>query len=218
MAETLGFQRDRLTWAAYVLIAWFALLQAATGLVVAHLRSELGLSFSVGGLHVAGFAAGSIIAGVVAARLERGLGRRRLLWSAAVVMGAGTIALTMGRAAPVTIGAALVMGFGGALLLVTAQAALSDRHGELRPVALAEANVAASIAYVALIGALSLATALNAGWRVPLLASLAIPLVTWVVLRRLEIDAPLPSARHRGRLPVAFWIAAAMLLCTTAAE
>ena len=58
------FARDRLTWVAYALLAWFAYLQAAPGLVVAHLRDELDLSYSVGGLHVAAFAAGSVLAGV----------------------------------------------------------------------------------------------------------------------------------------------------------
>ena len=47
------FRRDRLTWVAYALLAWFAYLQAAPGLVIAHLRDELGLSYSTGGLHVA---------------------------------------------------------------------------------------------------------------------------------------------------------------------
>src|SRR4051812_11496574 len=79
------FRRDRLTWVAYSVLAWFAYLQAAPGLVVGHLRDELGLSYSTGGLHVAAFACGSMIAGVVASRLERALGRRTLLWSAAAV-------------------------------------------------------------------------------------------------------------------------------------
>jgi hypothetical protein len=41
------------------MLAWFAYLQAAPGLVVVHLRDELGLSYAVGGLHVAAFAAGA---------------------------------------------------------------------------------------------------------------------------------------------------------------
>ena len=65
------------------------------------------------------------------------------------------------------------MGIAGGLLLVTIQALLSDHHGERRAVALTEANVAASVAYVVLIGALSLAAATGAGWRAALLASLA---------------------------------------------
>src|SRR5829696_1451167 len=51
----MEFRRDRLTWLAYVVLAWFAHLQAAPGLVITHLRDELDLSYSTGGLHVAAF-------------------------------------------------------------------------------------------------------------------------------------------------------------------
>jgi MFS family permease len=212
------FHRDRLTWLAYVVLAWFAYLQAAPGLVLVHLRDELDLSYSTGGLHVAAFAAGSTIAGVISARLERALGRRTLFWSAAALLGAGAIGLTAGRVAVITVGSVLVMGVGGGLLLATGQAALADHHGERRAVALAEENVAASIGYVVLIGMLSLTAALHAGWRVALLASLVIPALAWWSNRRLAIDAPPPSRMAQGRLPGVFWIAAAMLFCTTAAE
>jgi MFS family permease len=213
-----AFRRDRLTWIAYVMLAWFAYLQAAPGLVIVHLRDELDLSYSTGGLHVAAFAAGSMVAGVLSARLERALGRRTLLWSSAALMGAATIGLTAGPIAEVTVGSVLVMGVGGGLLLATIQAALADHHGERRTVALAEANVAASIAYVVLIGLLSLTAALHAGWRVALLASLLVPVLAWWRNRRLAIEAPPPSRAAQGRLPGVFWIAAVVLFCTTAAE
>src|ERR671910_3709592 len=121
MTET--FRRDRLTWLAYLLLAWFAYLQAAPGLVIGHLREELDLSYSTGGLHVAAFAGGSLVAGVVSERLERAIGRRGLFWSAAALMGAGAIGLTAGRVAGVTVGSLLLMGVGGGGLLVTVQAA-----------------------------------------------------------------------------------------------
>jgi MFS family permease len=212
------FRRDRLTWLAYAMLAWFAYLQAAPGLVIAHLREELDLSYATGGLHVAAFAVGSTIAGLVSARLERPLGRRTLFWSAAAAMGAGAVGLTAGRVAEATVGSALVMGLGGGLLLVTVQATLAEHHGERRTVALTEANVAASVAYVALIGALSLSAALDAGWRVALLASLAVPGLAWWHTRRLAIDAPARSRVRRGRMPGVFWVAAATLFCMTAAE
>src|SRR3954463_7058210 len=206
---TTEFRRDRLTWVAYALLAWFAYLQAAPGLVIAHLRDELDLSYSTGGLHVAAFAAGSLVAGVASARLERVLGRRALFWSAAALMGAGAAGVTAGRGAEGTVGSLLGMGVGGGLLLVTIQAALADHHGERRAVALTEANVAASLAYVVLIGVLSLTAALHAGWRIALLASLAVPVLAWWSNRRLAIDAPPPSRVAHGRLPGVFWIAAA---------
>jgi MFS family permease len=212
------FRRDRLTWIAYALSAWFAYLQAAPALLIGHLRDELDLSYSTGGLHVAAFAAGSMVAGVISARLERALGRRALLWSAAALMGAGAIGLTAGRVAELTVGSVLVMGVGGGLLLATIQAALADHHGERRTVALAEANVAASLGYLVLVGLLSLTAALPVGWRVALLASLAVPVLAWWSSRRLAIDAPSPSRMARGRIPGVFWIAATMLFFTTAAE
>jgi MFS family permease len=135
----LEFHHDRLTWVAYVLLAWFAYLQAAPGVVMSHLRDELDLTYSAGGLHVAALAAGSMVAGVIASRLERALGRRTLLWGAAAVLGIGAIGLTVGDAAATTVASVAVMGGGGGLLLVTIQAALADHHGERRAVALSEA-------------------------------------------------------------------------------
>ena len=214
----MEFRRDRLTWIAYALNAWFAYLQAAPALVIAHLRNELDLSYATAGLHMAAFAAGSMVAGAISAPLERALGRRALFWSAAALMGAGAIGLTAGRTAEVTVGSVLVMGVGGGLLLATIQAALADHHGERRAIALAETSLAASIGYIVLIGALSLTAVLNVGWRVALLASLVVPGLAWWSNRRLAIDAPRPSSVAQGRLPGVFWIAAAMLFCTTAAE
>jgi fucose permease len=172
----------------------------------------------MGGLHVAAFAAGSMMAGVVSPGIERALGRSRLLWSAAALLSVGAVGLTAGRVAEVTFGSSLVMGVGGGLLLVTIQAALADRHGDRRTVAFAEGNVAASIAYLVLVGMLSLTAALQLGWRAALLVALAVPVLAWLGNRRLAVDAPPSSSVTQGRLPRAFWIAGGMLFCTTAAE
>ena len=212
------FRRDRLTWLAYLMLAWFAYLQAAPGLVIVHLRDELDLSYSTGGLHVAAFAAGSLVAGIISARLERAIGRRTLFWSSAALMGAGTVGLAVGRVAAATVGSVLLMGLGGGLLLVTIQAALADHHGARRAVALTEANVAASIAYVVLIGLLSLTAALHVGWRAALLVAPVVLVLGWWTNRRLAIDAPPPSTVEHDRLPGVFWIAATMLFCMVAAE
>ena len=190
------FRRDRLTWLAYLMLAWFAYLQAAPGLVIVHLRDELDLSYSTGGLHVAAFAAGSLVAGIISARLERAIGRRTLFWSSAALMGTGTVGLTVGRVAPT----------------------VADHHGARRAVALTEANVAASIAYVVLIGLLSLTAALQVGWRAALLVAPVVLVLAWWTNRRLAIDAPPPSTVEHDRLPGVFWIAATMLFCMVAAE
>jgi MFS family permease len=214
-----GFVRDRLTWAAYVVLGWFAYLQATPGLVVPHLRRELDLTYSTGGLYVTAFAAGSTVAGLLSGKLERVLGRRLLLWSSAALMGVGTVGLTAGGSAVATIGSVLGMGLGGGLVLATVQAGLADHHVEHRTVALAELNVAASCGYLLLVGVLSLMAQMGAGWRAALLVSLVVPVIAWWSSRGLWTDAA-PTRRPSGtqRLPGAFWITAAILVCTTAVE
>jgi predicted MFS family arabinose efflux permease len=207
-----------MTWVAYAMLAWFAYLQASPGLVVPHLRDELHLSYSTGGLHVAAFAAGSLVAGLFSAQAERAAGRKPLFWLSAVAMAAGTIFLTAGRTEVVTLSGMLTMGIGGGLLLITIQALLADRHGPRRTIALTEANVAASVAYVLLIGALALAAATGAGWRAALLAVLALPALAFALSRHEPLQAPPPPPKAHGTLPPAFWVAAAMLFCTTGAE
>jgi len=212
------FRRDRMTWVAYAMLAWFAYLQASPGLVVPHLRDELHMSYSAGGLLVAGFAGGSLVAGLVSARAERTAGRKALFWLSALAMAVGTLLLTAGRTEVLAVAATTVMGFGGGLLLTTIQALLSDRHGPRRTIALTEANVAASAAYVILSGALALAAATGAGWRAAVLAVLALPPLAFALSHRERLEAPPPPPKDRGTLPVAFWVAAAMIFCTTAAE
>jgi fucose permease len=116
----------------------------------------------------------------------------------------------------------LVMGIAGGLVLVTVQALLADHHGANRTIALTEANVAASVAYVVLIGALGLASALHVGWRAAIVAILIIAPIAYAVGRREPIEAPARNAtgvaHDRATLPPAFWLAAAMMFCTTAAE
>lgn len=215
MAST--FHRDRFTWVAYVLLAYFAYLQGAPGLVLAYLRDELEISYAVAGLHLSAFSAFAIVAGLLSAWLESVLGRVRLLWFAAVLMGAGAIGLTAGSVAAVTIGSVGVMGFGGGLLLATIQAGLADHHGSLRAVALAEANVAASSSYLVLIAVLSATAALTMSWRVAVLAVLAVPALMWWRNRGLTVETTHVRVA-RGRLPGVFWIAAAMLFCVVGAE
>ena len=215
----MEYRRDRLTWTAYAMLAWFAYLQAAPGLVVPHLRDELGLGYRPAGCTSPRSRPAASSPASPPPRSSAHSGGARCSGAPSALLAAGAVALTLGHVIAATLGALLVMGIAGATLLITIQAALADRHGERRAIALSEANVAASVAYVVLIGALSLAAATGAGWRAALLASLAVPALAWWrtggwrSTRRRR-----PAASAAQRCPRAFWVAAAMLFCTTAAE
>ena len=204
---------------AYALLGWYAFLQAAPGVVVVHLREELHLGYTASGVHVAGFAAGSLVAGVVAPALERRISRFHLLWGGVAVMGFGALVLAAGRVPAVTASGVVVMGVGGGLLLTTVQSSLADHHGEGRTVALAEANAVASVAYLLLLGGMAMAAALAWGWRSCLLAWLVLGVVLWWTNRGLPVpSAPAVAGVDSGRLPGLFWLVLGLLFCTVAAE
>ncbi|MEW5959603.1 MAG: MFS transporter, partial [Chloroflexota bacterium] len=139
------FIRDRFTWLAYFMLAYYAYLQAALGPLMPFLRAELNLNYTVAGLHLSAFALGMIIAGLTAERLAHNWGRRRVFWGGGIGMAVGALLLVLNKLAILTISSAFLMGFLGSLLLVMIQTTLADRHGEQRAIALTESNVGASL-------------------------------------------------------------------------
>ena len=45
------FVRDRFTWLAYLMLGYYAYLQAANGPLMPFLRADLGINYTTGGLH-----------------------------------------------------------------------------------------------------------------------------------------------------------------------
>ena len=81
-------------------------------------------------------------------------------------------------------------------------------------VALTEANVFASAAYVVLVGTVALP---SSRWRAALFDELPVPLAS-ASHRALPITTAPPAAEQHGRLSGAFYVAAVMMFCTVAAE
>ena len=123
------FLRDRFTWLAYLLLAYYAYLQAALGPLMPFLRAELDLNYTVGGFHFSAFALGMVLAGLTGDRFASRWGRTAIFWGGAIGMAAGAIGFALARKVGLTIAAAFLIGFLGTLLLVMIQAALSDHHG-----------------------------------------------------------------------------------------
>jgi fucose permease len=204
------FKRGRLTWLAYLLLAFYAFFLDAFGPITPFLKDELRLSYTISGLHFTAFAAGTLIIGLVGNALVRRLGREPALWLGAFGISVGAAVLLAVRSVVFTIAASFFMGLVGSLILVTVPALLSDLYGELRAVAISEANMTASL--VSLIAPLAVgwAATLAGDWRwalgiVALAPFLARP---WFGRRgaRGSGSTSTDSASVSSRLPGLYWL------------
>ncbi|MDX2159700.1 MAG: MFS transporter [bacterium] len=211
-----AFVRDRFTWLAYFMLAYYGYLQSSLGPLMPFLRAELDLNYTVGALHLSAFALGMIIAGGTGERAAARLGRRRLFWLSGAGMAAGMLMLIALRHPILTITAALIMGTVGSYLLVMVQAGLADHHGALRALPLTEANVIAMIASTCAPLFISTAEGIGIGWRAALLIGGAWWMAQYAVNRHVSIpdsanaqeSSSSAAAAQRGSaaLPMRFWL------------
>jgi len=188
----------------------------------------------VSSLHYSAFAVGMLVVGLAGHLVIGRAGREQALALGAAGLGAGALLLVLGRAPAVTIAAAFLMGCVGSLILAVVPAALSEEHGELRAIAISEANVLSSLVSTAaplLVGWLARALV---GWRWALVAAALLSIAAGLYLARVRVarvrvarvrvarvragrdsrerpqagragEGPSRSAPARGGLPRLFW-------------
>ncbi len=203
------FVRDRFTWLAYFMLAYYAYLQATLGPVMPFLGEELSMSYTVRGLHLSAFALGMILAGMLGDRVAARTSRRLTFWIGAGGMAIGAVALTVMQTPALTILSAFVMGTVGSFLLVMIQAALAQHHGDNRAIPLTESNVLASVAATAAPFLISQLERLALGWRAALWLGAGAAIAAWLIGRRYpfpEDGKRAPGLRSRSRLPRRFWL------------
>lgn len=140
----VSFVRDRITWLCYAFLAFYSYFLNSMGPITPLIKGELGLSYTVAGLHYSAYALGLLVIGLLGESTIERLGKRLSLWIGAFGMSLGSIPLMLGTTPFVTIPASFIMGLVGSLILVIVPSTLSERHGEQRAVALTESNVIAS--------------------------------------------------------------------------
>lgn len=216
------FVRDRFTWFAYLLLAYYAYLQAVISPLMPFLGDELALSYTVRGLHLSAFALGMIVAGALADRLVARTSRRVTFWIGAAGIAFGAALLTIGQSPLVTIGSALIMGTVGSFLLVMIQAALAEHHGGNRASALTESNVAASVLATLAPFLISLLERAALGWRWALWGGVIAAIAAWIGGRGIAIPERTASAAGRERsrtpLPRLFWVYWGVVLLSVSVE
>ena len=139
------FHRDRFTWLIYLSLAFYGYFLNVLGPITPFLKDDLQLTYTISSFHFTAFAIGILLIGAGGHLLIQRIGRWRSLWVGIAGMSLSVLLLLAGRNPLITIGASFMMGLVGSLILAIVPAALSDQHGELRAVALSEANVIASL-------------------------------------------------------------------------
>lgn len=207
---TQTFHRNRFTWLAYLLLAFYGYFLNILGPITPFLKDELKLSYTVSSLHFTAFAVGMLLVGFFGHSVIERIGRRRALWIAAFGISIGALVLLAGRIAPLTIGASFCMGLIGSLSLIIIPSALSDQHGELRVVALSESNVIASLIATAAPLMVGWCANLPGGWRLALGIAALVPLLMRLGFGNPALPEPAApaadSASARSSLPILFWV------------
>ncbi len=215
-----AFIRTRYTWLAYAMLSFYGYFLNMLGPLTPFLRNELNLSYTVSSYHFSAFAVGLILVGLFGGALIRRLGRQRALWVGAAGLVVGALLLMAGRSPMVTIGASLLMGALGSLIIVVVSSSLSDQFGPLRAVAYSEANVLASLisALAGLAVGYFARTALS--WRGALGLGVAAAPLLWLMFGREaapKAEQPANGAAH-DKLPGLYWVYWTAIMLVVAIE
>jgi len=205
------------------LVGYFAFMETVLGPAMPFLRGELDLGYAAASLHFSAFALGAVLLGFFGDRIVGRWGRHVGLWGGAAGMAAGAMLLISSPTVWGTVPATFAMGVCGALLLVTSEALLSDRHGEWKAVALSESNVTASACAIAAPLLVGVFAASGLGWRSAFVAPVAALAVLAFLSYSQPMGGPTPAAendvRSRARdLPPRYWALWTLVLLGVASE
>jgi fucose permease len=205
-----SFHRNRFTWLTYLSLAFYGYFLNVLGPITPFLKDELQLTYTVSSFHFTAFAVGILLIGVGGHLLIQRLGRQRSLWLGLFGISLSALLLLIGKTPIITIGASFLMGLIGSLILAIVPAALSDQHGEMKAVALSEANVIASLfasSAPLLVGWFAQSVG---SWRWALGIMVGIPILMFLGLGRnsspTTVSVAAKTTQTNQSLPSLFWI------------
>lgn len=205
-----SLHRDHFTWLAYLSLAFYGYFLNVLGPITPFLKEELRLSYTVSSLHFTAFAVGILLVGAGGHLLIRRIGRLPSLWLGLFGMSLSVLLLLAGRSPFVTVGASFLMGWIGSLILAIVPSGLSDRHGEMKAVALSEANVIASLLATSAPLMVGWSARYAGNWRLALGVMAALPILMFLSLGKSppsdDTSNRSEAVRTEGPLPPLFWI------------
>lgn len=163
MTKPFAAHRDGLAWALYALIAALAVLQGGVGGLLPFLQAEFGMSHSAEAAHITALGVGGLLAGLVAERVRRRVGRARMLLGVAALAGTGSVLLALARGPVWSVLALTVVGAAVGGALIVGQSLLVARSGAAAPRMIGEFNL--SYAAGAVVAMVALPVLAGIAWR-----------------------------------------------------
>lgn len=203
-----SFVREPATWLSYGALGSYAYWLYAFGPALAILHDELKFPYTMVGIYSGVWAIGSILAGLSFAPISIRIGRRLLMWFAALAITIGAALFITTRTVSWTLVGAGTLGLAGTMLQIMTQAILSDQHGPRRGQALVEANIGAGVCAVFAPVALGAFQETPLTWRAGMILPALSLGVLYLVYGRQPLHSPVPrrDITRTPRLPFAFWI------------
>lgn len=138
------FVRDRVALFCYLLIATYNFCSASLGPIMAYLRAELHLDYTITAMHFSIWSLGCVLAGFAGEKCMRRFGKRNSAWLGCSFLCLGLVILIFAKHPAVSLIAAMMCGGCGTLMTQTLFAVIAERFGEQRAIPITEATIAAS--------------------------------------------------------------------------
>jgi MFS family permease len=214
------FKRDNFAWMSFALLGYYSFCISALGPLMPFLRSDLGLSYTVGAMHFSMMSAAVLLMGVCGNKLMTYFGRNRLLWLGGFISALAIALISTGQNAFLTIGGASLLGFGGCAMTQAIYTSMAERYGEGRAPAIAEANISASLFASCAPLAIGFFVHNQIGWR----ATYFVALVAFAIIafgsRHVQINTTrlASNVRDQFRLPASYWAYWFVILLSVSGE
>jgi len=222
MASLEGrYRRDATTWLCYAGVAGVLGFEVALGASMPVLREHLGIGLTIASIHFTALAAAGTLSAAISERVAGAWGRGLLFRLSLLLCAVGCGLIVVSGSALWSIVAVTLFGFGGALIVISAQAELIERHVANAGVAMAEVNIAASMAMIAATMITGPLVASRLTWRAALLVPVAALILVQIVSRRAEFTSRRRARSHAPRRLVmnrTLWLLSAAVLCQTGFE
>jgi MFS family permease len=216
----ITFKRDGFAWMSFALLGYYSFCITSLGPLMPFLRSELGLSYTIGALHFSMLAGSVLLMGLLGDKFMSFFGRKRTLWFGGLITILAIAFLVAGQNAVLTICGAGLLGFGGCAMSQAIYTSMAERYGEGRAFAIAEANISASLFSSCAPLVVGFFVRNHVGWRATYLIAVFAFAVIAFKTSGIEFESTKPKNKvaDRFRLPVSYWAYWSVVWLSVASE